>query len=49
MTTHPKKPTHSLNRLYPAVMLKGIPSVAWTSRAHPLEFEGKRTWNENGP
>ena len=36
MTTHPKKPIDSLNRLYPAVMLKGIPSVAWKSLARPL-------------
>ena len=38
----PRKPTHSLNRLYPAVMLKDIPSVAWTSLARPLEPQGKR-------
>jgi len=32
----PKKPIHSLNRLYPAVMLKDIPSVEWTSLARHL-------------
>jgi len=42
MTIRPKKPIHSLN--HPAVMLKDIPNVAWTSLARPLESEGKRTW-----
>ena len=35
-----RKPTHWLNPRCRPVMLKGIPSVVWTSLAHPLE--GKR-------
>jgi len=49
MTIPPKKPIHSLSRFYPAVMLKDIPNVEWTSLARHLQSEGKRTWNENGP
>jgi len=49
MTIPPKTQTNKPNRLYPAVMLKGIPSVGWTSQDLHLESEGKRTFNKNGP